>query len=33
MFLKVMECDIINCFQAMKERKIKATLPSHEETE
>jgi hypothetical protein len=33
MFLKFKECDIINRFQAMKERRIKATLPSHEETE
>ncbi|BAH92799.1 Os04g0587500, partial [Oryza sativa Japonica Group] len=33
MFLKVKECDIINRFQAMKERRIKATLPSHEGTE
>jgi hypothetical protein len=32
MFLKVKECDIINHFQAMKERRIKVNLPSHEET-
>jgi hypothetical protein len=33
MFLKVKDRDIINRFQAMKERRIKVTLPSHEETE
>jgi hypothetical protein len=33
MFLKVKDCDIINRFQVMKERRIKATLPSHEGTE
>jgi hypothetical protein len=33
MFLKVKECDIINRFQAMKERRIKVNLPSHKETE
>lgn len=29
-FLKVKDGDIINHFQVMKERKVKATLPSHE---
>jgi hypothetical protein len=33
MLLKVKECDVINHFQATKERRIKSTLPSHEETE